>query len=304
MSSLVVTNILKEMRKESSYIHHKNSDITKLEIIATELREMVIEMLVEAKSGHSAGSLGAADIITSLFFNILDIDSKDPKFEKRDRFLLSNGHVCPIYYAALAKRGFFDKSLLKTFRKVDSTLQGHPHFGSIAGIENTSGPLGQGLSQAVGLALALSMDTNSSRVYCLGSDGELQEGQTWEAAMFAANNHLTNLTWVIDRNGIQISGNTENINGIEPLRNKLEAFGWYVIEVDGHNIEELINAFNLAKTITQRPTVLIAHTIPGKGVSFMEGKYQWHGKVPNTDEGKAALKSLRTLEGRLEVTEY
>jgi len=292
------------MPKDPSYIHHKNSDITKLEIIATELREMVIEMLVEAKSGHSAGSLSAADIFTSLFFNVLDIDSKDPTYEKRDRFLLSNGHVCPILYAALAKRGFYDKSLLKTFRKIDSPLQGHPHFGSIAGVENTSGPLGQGLSQAVGLALALSMNSNSARVYCLGSDGELQEGQIWEAAMFAANKNVINLTWIIDRNGIQISGNTESVNGVEPLRHKLEAFGWYVIEVDGHNIEELVNAFNLAKTITQRPTVLIAHTIPGKGVDFMEGRYQWHGKVPSTEEGKSALKKLRTLEGRLEVTEY
>lgn len=286
------------------YINHKNSTVHSLELIANELRESVIEMLVEAKSGHSAGPLGTAEIFASLFFHVLEIDSKDPYYAKRDRFVLSNGHICPILYATLAKRGFIEKSELKTYRKINTRLQGHPHVGSVPGVENTSGPLGQGLSQAIGLALGLKLDTSSSRVYCLTSDGELQEGQTWEAAMFAPKKGLTNLTWIIDRNGIQISGNTEAVLGIEPLREKLEAFGWYVVEVDGHNVEDFINACNLAKSVSQRSTVIIAHTIAGKGVDFMEGKYEWHGKVPNTEQGKEILKKLRTLEGLLEMSEY
>lgn len=283
---------------------NKNSKIpsNKLEEIseiAIELRKLVIEMLVTAGSGHSAGSLGMADVFASMYFHILNIDPENPTDPDRDRLLLSNGHICPILYATLAQRGFFPIKELKTLRKLNSRLQGHPHIGSLPGIENTSGPLGQGLSQAIGMALAAKLDEKNHRIYCLGSDGELQEGQIWEAAMFAGNRRLNNLTWIIDRNNIQIDGPTEDVMPVEPLREKLEAFNWYVIEIDGHNIEEIINSCNMAKAIVERPTAIIAHTIPGKGVDFMEYKFEWHGKAPNKEEAKKALHNLRTLEGRI-----
>lgn len=280
-------------------LHRHTSKIQKLEKIAVDLREDVIKMLVEAGSGHSAGALGTADIFAALYFDILNVDPKNPSNPDRDRFVLSNGHICTVLYAALAHRGFFARDLLKTMRKLGSPLQGHPHNLSVPGIETSSGPLGQGLSQAIGMALAAKMDDKSYRVYCMGSDGELQEGQTWEAAMFGGNKNLCNLTWIIDRNNIQIDGYTEDVMPLEPLREKLESFNWYVIEIDGHNIEEIINACNLAKAIEQHPTAIIAHTIPGKGVDFMQYKFEWHGKTPSRTEAEEALKQLRSLEGRI-----
>lgn len=284
-----------------SRINHQQhaSKITKLEEIAVEIRQDVIKMLRNAGSGHSAGSLGSADIFTALYFDVLNIDPLNPKDPNRDRFVLSAGHICPALYATLAHRGYFSKELLKTLRKINSHLQGHPHNLALPGVETSSGPLGQGLSQAVGMALAAKLDNKPYRIYCLGSDGELNEGQMWEAAMFAGNKKLNNLTWIIDRNNIQIDGFTESVMPLEPLREKLEAFNWYVVEIDGHNIEEIINSCNMSKAISQRPTVIIAHTIPGKGVDFMEYKFEWHGEPPNKDEADNALKQLRTLEGQI-----
>ena len=273
--------------------------ISELEEIAVELRENVIEMLLSAKSGHSAGSLGTADIFTALYFHVLHVDPKQPKDPERDRFILSNGHICPIWYATLARAGFFPKTELKTLRKINSRLQGHPQYQLLPGVENTSGPLGQGLSLAIGMALAAKMDNLAHRIYCMTGDGELNEGQIWEAAMFAGNSKLNNLTWIIDRNNIQIDGYTEDVMPLESLREKLEAFNWYVIEIDGHNIEEIINACNMTKAVSQRPSVIIAHTIPGKSVKFMEYKFEWHGLPPNKDQATKALKQLRSFEGKI-----
>lgn len=256
-------------------------------------------MLLEAGSGHSAGSLSAADILTTLYFHILNIDPKDPYKLERDRFVMSNGHECPLWYATLSARGYFPKEELWTLRKINSKLQGHPLLGSLPGIENSAGSLGQGFSVAMGMALAAKMDNKMYRTYVLTGDGELQEGQIWEGAMFAPNKKLANLTWIIDRNNIQIDGYTEDIMPLENLRDKLEAFNWFVIEIDGHNIEEIINACNMAKTITQKPTAIIAHTIPGKGVEFMEYKVEWHGKPPNKEEAREALRELRSLKGKI-----
>jgi len=275
-------------------------EIHQLEEIAVDLRKSVIEMLRTAGSGHSAGSLGTADIFSALYFHILNIDPKNPEKNDRDRFVLSNGHICPILYSALAHRGFFPKSELRTLRRLDTKLQGHPHNLSSPGIETSSGPLGQGLSQAVGMALAARMDEKKHRIFCMTGDGEMNAGQIWEAAMLAGKERLNNLTWIIDRNNIQIDGYTEDIMPLEPLREKLESFNWYVIEIDGHNIEEIINACNMAKAIIERPTAIIAHTIPGKGVEFMEYKFEWHGKPPNKKQAQEALKQLRTLEGHIE----
>jgi transketolase len=274
--------------------------IKDLEEISVKLRETVINMLLEAGSGHSAGSLGTADIFTALYFHILNIDPKNPTWEDRDRLVLSNGHICPIWYAALAERGYFDKDKLWTLRKLGSPLQGHPHYNLLPGIENSSGSLGQGLSQAIGMALAAKLDDKSYRVYCISGDGELQEGGVWEAAMFAGNKKLNNLIWIIDRNNIQTDGFTEDVMPLENLRGKLEAFNWFVVEIDGHNMEEIINSCNMAKSVNQRPTVIIAHTIPGNGVKFMEYKFEWHAKAPNKDQAKQALKDLRSLEGKIQ----
>lgn len=271
--------------------------------ISQKLRKHVIEMLVQAKSGHSAGPLGLADLFTVLYFYTLNVDPQKPNDPNRDRFVLSAGHLCPIQYAALAERGFFHQKHLKTLRKLNSILQGHPHNGTTPGIENSSGPLGQGLSQAIGMALAAKLDQKSYRVYCLSSDGELNEGQIWEASMFATKNRLNNLTWIIDRNNIQIDGYTEDIMPLEPLREKLESFGWYVIEIDGHNFEEIIGALNMAKAIFERPTAIITHTIPGHGVDFMEYKFEWHGKPPSAQQAQAALRQLRSLNGRI-ISDY
>lgn len=275
-------------------------NIEELELKANEIRQDIIRMLLTAKSGHSAGPLGMADVFTALYFGVMEYDSKNPTLPSRDRFVLSCGHICPVWYATLAHAGFIPRSELSTLRKLGTRLHGHPHNEVLPGAENSSGPLGQGLSQAAGMAyVGLKMDAKPWRVYCVCSDGELQEGQIWEAIMFAGKNNLRNLTLLIDRNNIQIDGNTEDIMPLEPLRQKFEAFNWTVVDVDGHNIREVIDACNKAKAIAENPTVIICHTIPGKGVDFMEYRYQWHGTSPNKEQAAEALKELRTLGGKI-----
>ena len=270
-----------------------------LEETANRIREDIIETLLIAGSGHSAGPLGMADIFTAFYFHILNHDPKNPEWPDRDRLALSNGHICPVRYVAMAHAGYFTIEELKTLRKINSRLQGHPHRSALPGVETTSGPLGSGLSQAIGMALAAKLDKKKYRVYCITSDGEHDAGNTWEAAMWAGKNRLNNLTVIIDRNNIQIDGFTETIMPLEPLKAKYEAFNWNVLEVDGHNIEAIIDAVNMAKAIAENPTVIICHTIPGKGVDFMEGKWEWHGKEPNPEEPQKALNELRTLQGKI-----
>lgn len=277
--------------------------IKQLELKANEIRQEIIKMLLEAGSGHSAGPLGMADIFTALYFDVLNIDPKKPDWNDRDRLVLSCGHICPVLYAALAHRGYFPVEELMTLRKFGTRLHGHPHNLALPGIENSSGPLGQGLSQACGMALAAKLDKKKWRTYVVLSDGEHDEGQLWEAAMFAGKNELHNLTAVVDRNNIQIDGFTEDVMPLEPLADKYRAFNWHVLEIDGHNFEDIIGAFRHAKAVFEKPTVIIAHTIPGKGVDFMENDYHWHGKVPKSDEAKLALKELRTLRGKI-VSEH
>jgi transketolase len=261
---------------------------------AHELRLEVIKMLTEAGSGHSAGPLGTAEIFAVLYFAELNVDPSNPEDPQRDRFFLSNGHICPILYAALAERGFFPHTELKKLRKIDSLLQGHPDR-KIPGVETAGGSLGQGICVAVGAALAHKIDKSNTRTYTMTSDGELNEGQTWEAAMLATKYKLDNLLWIIDRNNIQIGGATQQIMPLENLRDKLESFNWYVLEIDGHNIMEIKSAFSMAKRILQRPTAIIAHTTPGKGVDFMENKSEWHGKPPSEKEADQALEQIKNL---------
>lgn len=275
-------------------------NLQELQQKAIDIREDIISMLLEAGSGHSAGPLGMADVFTALYFGgVLNYDPKNPESPSRDRVLLSNGHICPVLYTTLAHAGYFPKEELSTLRKFGTRLQGHPHRGHLPGIESTSGPLGQGLSQAAGMALAGKMDKQKYQVYCLTSDGEHNEGQIWEAVMFAGKHRLDNLTQIMDRNNIQIDGFTEDVMPMEPIREKYEAFNWHVIDVDGHNIEAIVGAVNEAKAIYEKPVLIIAHTIPGKGVDFMEFDYKWHGMPPNQEQAKEALHQLRTLEGRI-----
>ena len=271
-----------------------------LENKANKIRQLIIETLLEAGSGHSAGPLGMADIFTAFYFHILNHDPKNPKWPDRDRLVLSNGHICPVQYVTMALCGYFPIEELKTLRKINSRLQGHPHRTSLPGLETTSGPLGEGLSQAIGMALAARLDKKNYHVYCLASDGEQEEGNTWEAAMFAGKNKINNLTLVIDRNNIQIDGFTEDIMPLEPLKEKYESFNWHVLEVDGNNIKAFVDTVREANSIFEKPTCIIAHTIPGKGVDFMEKDFRWHGKPPNKDEAKIALSELRTLQGKIE----
>lgn len=265
----------------------------RLKETANEIRRAIIEMLFEAGSGHSAGPLGMADIFTAFYFHILKHDPRKPNWPERDRLVLSNGHICPVQYAALAYAGYFPVEELKTLRRLDSRLQGHPHRGALPGVETTSGPLGSGLSQACGMALAARLDSKRHRIYCLMSDGEQDEGNTWEAAMFAGKYRLGNLTAVMDRNKIQIDGATEEVMPLEPLRDKYRAFNWHVLEINGHSIRELVDAVSEAKAMGDVPTLIIAHTIPGKGISFMENDFRWHGKAPNKEETRQALRELR-----------
>ncbi len=266
---------------------------------ANQIRQDIIRMLVAAGSGHTAGPLGMADVFTALYFAVVNHDPLYPDWENRDRVVLSNGHICPVLYATLAQAGYFPRTKLLKLRQLGSGLEGHPHRGSLPGVENTSGPLGQGLSQAIGFALAARLDHRRYRTYCLLSDGEMDEGQTWEAVLFAGKEKLHNLTAIIDRNNIQIDGTTDQVMPLEPLADKWRAFGWHVIEVNGHDLEEIIDACHAAQARYDRPTVIIAHTIPGKGVDFIEFDYLWHGKPPNQEEAREALKQLRTLGGRI-----
>lgn len=263
---------------------------------ANEIRQSVIEMLVEAGSGHSAGALGMADIFTALYFYILKHDPTNPLWEERDRLILSNGHICPVYYATLAHSGYFKLDELKTLRKFGSRLQGHPDRRFLPFLETTSGPLGLGLSQAVGMCLADRMDKgkySEKQFYCLLSDGELEEGNTWEGAMLGAKERLQNLTVIIDRNNIQIEGYTEDIMPLEPLKQKWESFNWHVQTIDGHNFEAIVNAVGQTQAVFDKPSVIIANTIPGKGVSFMENDFKWHGKAPSKEEAEKAVEELK-----------
>ncbi|HVZ67171.1 MAG TPA: transketolase [Patescibacteria group bacterium] len=271
-----------------------------LELKAVQARELVIESLLEAGSGHSAGPLGMADIFIAMYFHVLNHDPKNPLWPDRDRLVLSNGHICPIQYVALAMAGYFPVEELKTLRKFGSRLQGHPHRGALPGLETTSGPLGEGISQSIGIALAGKLDKKNYHVYCLTSDGEHQEGNTWEAIMAASKYKLDNLTVVIDRNNIQIDGYTENVMPLDYLTAKYQSFNWFVQEVDGHNIQAFNTAINQARAVHQKPSVIIAHTIPGKGVDFMENLPEWHGKPPGKEEADKALNELRTLQGKIQ----
>jgi transketolase len=281
----------------SEYI--SDEKLKELEIKANEIRQTLIEMLVEAGSGHTAGPLGMADIFTAFYFHILRHDPKNPLWEERDRLILSNGHIVPIRYSTMAHAGYFPMSDIKTLRKFGSNLQGHPERERMPALETTSGPLGSGLSQAAGIAYAARMDGKKFEIFCLLSDGELDAGNTWEGAMFAGKNKLNNLTVVIDRNNIQINGMTEEVMPLEPLREKWEAFGFHVIDVDGHNIRDFINSVNTAKAIFEKPVCIIAHTIPGKGIEGIEFDFKWHGIPPKPEEGKKFLNELRTLGGKI-----
>ena len=282
--------------------HLNQKKLHELNNIANLIRQDTIKMLLNAGSGHSAGPLGMADVFTTLYFHILNHDPKKPHSEDRDRVVLSNGHICPILYMTLAHAGYFPiKEAIDTLRKLGSRLQGHPHRGALPGIETSSGPLGSGLSQAIGMAISFNLDKKKNRIYCLTSDGEQNAGNMWEAVMLAGKLKLNNVTAIMDRNNIQIDGYTEDIMPLEPLRDKYEAFNWHVLEVDGHNIESIADAINEAKAIYEKPTMIIAHTIPGKGVDFMENEYTWHGKPPNEKEAKEALRQLRTLHNKLEL---
>ena len=289
--------------------HLSDARIKELELKANDIRQTIIEMLIEAGSGHTAGPLGMADIFTLLYFEALHHDPRNPDWPERDRLILSNGHICPVLYAAMAHAGYFSIDECKTLRKFGSRLQGHPHREWLPMLETSSGPLGSGLSQGVGMALAERMDhgKQSNRFfYVLMGDGELDCGQIWEAAMLAGKEKLHNLIGIIDRNNIQIDGFTEDVMPLEPLREKWESFGWHVQEIDGHNMQTINNAVNEAKAVFNKPSLIIAHTIPGKGVDFTERRFEWHGNppgkgptdvVPKEKQGRDALAELRTLRG-------
>lgn len=272
-----------------------------MEGMANTIRQDIVRMLETAGSGHSAGPLGLADVFTALYFDILQHDPKKPNWKKRDRLLLSNGHAAPVLYAALARSGYFEVDELKTLRQFGSRLQGHPERTRLPGVEITSGPLGEGLSQGAGMAYVLQEleQVTDQWVYVVMGDGELNEGNVWEAAMFAGKYKLANLVGIVDRNNIQIDGSTEDVMPLEDLRGKWESFGWHVQEIDGNNIESVIDACAMARAVTNQPSVILAHTIPGKGVDFMEYDYRWHGMPPNSDQAKAALNKLRSLNGKL-----
>ncbi len=270
--------------------------ITKIEAlanIATDIRIGAIEQVYEAQSGHPGGSLSCADILAVLYFNQMNIDPKKPNSPARDRFVLSKGHCTPALYATLARKGYFDKELLKGFRKIESNLQGHPDMNKVPGVDMTTGSLGQGLSTAVGMAIGSKMDSAGCRVYCLVGDGEIEEGQIWEAAMSASKNKLDNLCVIVDHNGLQIDGKVEEVAGLVDIKEKFESFGFYVLEIDGHNIEEIIYSLEAARSKKGMPTAIIANTIKGKGVSFMENKAGWHGKAPNKEEYEQAINDLK-----------
>ena len=269
---------------------------------ANEIRQLIIKSLLAAGSGHTAGPLGMADIFTALYFHLLKHDPKRPDWPERDRLILSNGHICPVLYATLARAGYFPIEELSTLRKFGSRLQGHPHRDWLPVLETSSGPLGSGLSQAVGMALADRLDherVSGRWFYCLLSDGECDTGNLWEAAMLAGRERLHNLVAIVDRNNIQIDGWTETVMPLEPLAAKFRAFNWHVLEIDGHNFEAIVAAVEQAKAVFNQPSMIIARTIPGRGVAEFERDYEWHGKPPNPEEGKRALAELRTLGGKI-----
>ncbi|MBW4827703.1 MAG: transketolase [Clostridiaceae bacterium] len=260
--------------------------------IANKLRIDIIKMLEESKSGHPGGSLSACEILTALYFKEMNIDPANPHWEDRDRFVLSKGHGAPVLYAALAEKGYFPKEELNNLRKIDSMLQGHPDMKGTPGVDMTTGSLGQGLAAANGMALAGKLDNKDYKVYALIGDGEAQEGIIWEAAMFAAHYKLDNLIVFLDHNGLQIDGKNEDIMNIEPVDEKFKAFGWHVISIDGHAFEEIFNAIDEAKKVEGKPTIIIAKTIKGKGVSYMEDQVGWHGKAPSKEEAEKAMEEL------------
>lgn len=281
-----------------------------LEIIANQIRQDIIHMLVAAGSGHAAGSLDMADIFTAMYFEVLRHRPKEPDWPERDRLILGNGHINPVLYAAMSHAGYLPHKELKTLRKFGSRLQGHPERERLPGLETTSGPLGSGLSQACGMAYGLRMDgQKQQRIWCLTGDGEHQEGNIWEAIMFAGKNRLSNITVIVDRNNIQIDGLTEDVMPLEPFAMKYQAFNWHVIEINGHNFEEIVSACEQSRAVIEKPTCIIARTIPGKGVDFMEFDFTWHGippgakdvpgSPPRAIQAKAALERLRTLNGKI-----
>lgn len=270
----------------------KITDVKALERIANDIRIGIIEAVYNGKSGHPGGSLSCADIMAVLYFNQMNIDPKNPKAEARDRFVLSKGHCSPALYSTLARKGYFPKENLLTFRKIDSNMQGHPDMNKVPGVDMTSGSLGQGLSVANGMALSSKLDKQGYRVYCLLGDGEIEEGQVWEALMSSVKYKLDNLCIIIDNNNLQIDGTIEEVKGLTNISEKIKSFGFHVLEIDGNNIEELINAFNVARSIKNVPTAIIAKTVKGKGVSFMENNVSWHGKAPNDEEYKIAIEEL------------
>lgn len=279
--------------------HIHEAKVKELELIAVRLRQHVIRMVAHAGSGHQGGPLGMADVFAVLYFHELKHDPKDPEWEERDRLILSNGHICPIRYAAMAEAGYFPVEELMTLRRLGTRLQGHPERVRLPGTETTSGPLGAGLAQAVGLAKAGMMDKKGWRVWCLTSDAEHEAGLHWEACLVAGKERLDNLICVVDRNNIQIDGDTEDVMPIEPLRAKYEAFNWHVIECDGNSVADVIRAVEEAKRIHRKPTVVVAHTIPGRGVSYMENNYLWHSQPFKPGEAEAALQELQAVEERL-----
>ena len=258
------------------------------------IRRSIITMLAKAGSGHPGGALGMADIFATLYFSVLNHRPTEPNWSERDRVIVSNGHINPVLYATLAFAGYFPESELETLRQFGSRLQGHPHRGALPGIENTSGPLALGLSQACGLAAALRLQKNNAHVYCVLSDGEHDEGQTWEAYLFGAKEKLTNLTAIIDRNYIQIDGRTEDVLPLDNLVEKIMSFGWAVMEIDGHNVEQIEKALLVRSNESNQPTAIVCKTTPGKGVDFMENRFEWHGKAPSLEEADKALEQLTT----------
>ena len=275
--------------------------LTRLETVANTIREDIISMLEHAGSGHSAGPLGMADIFTALYFEVLKHDPKNPDWDGRDILLLSNGHCVPVRYAAMAEAGYFPKKELMTLRQFGSRLQGHPERLRLPGLESTSGPLGSGLSQACGIALGMRMDGNTKRwVYVVMGDGEQNEGNVWEAAMLAGKYKLNNVIAITDRNNIQIDGPTESVMPLEDFKAKWEAFGWHVLEINGNDIEAIIDACTMAKAMVEKPIMIIAYTVPGKGVDFMEYDFHWHGAPPNHEQAVKALHELRTLGGKIQ----
>ena len=273
--------------------------ILNLKKMATNIRMGAVEAVYNAKSGHPGGALSSADVLACLYFSELRIDPERPKDPNRDRFVLSKGHSCPGLYAALANRGYFDVEELKGFRHLDSFLQGHPDMKGVPGVDMSAGSLGQGFSCACGMALAGKIDNKDYRVYTLIGDGESQEGQVWEAVMFAAHYKLDNLCLIIDNNGLQIDGKVADVMNTMPYESKLEAFGWNVISIDGHDIEAILDAFEKAKATKGKPSVIVAKTVKGKGVSFMEDQAGWHGKAPNADQYEQAIKELTEIAANL-----